>query len=56
MSESVKQCASEPLGTEDLGPFLERQVGAHHEAVVFIGPADDLEEQFGASLGEGNIP
>ncbi len=44
MSEPVKQCACEPLGTGDLGPFLEGQIGGHHETVVFIGPTDDLQE------------
>ncbi len=44
MSEPVKQCAGESLGAEDLSPFLEGQIGGYHEAVVFIGPADDLKE------------
>ncbi len=44
VSEPVKQCAGEPLGAEDLGPFLEGQIGGHHEAMVFIGPTDDLKE------------
>jgi len=55
VSEPVKQCAGEPLGAKDLDPFLESQVGGHHEAVMLIGPADDLKEQFGPGLGEGNI-
>ena len=55
MSEPVKQCTGEPLGAKDLGPFLESQVGGHHEAVMLIGPADDLEEQFGPGLGERNV-
>ena len=55
MSESVKQCAGEPLGAKDLRLFLEGQIGGHHEAVVFIGPADDLKEQFGPGLGERNV-
>ena len=44
VSESVKQCAGEPLGAKDLRLFLEGQIGGHHEPVVFIGPADDLKE------------
>ena len=55
MSEPVKQGAGEPLGAKDLGPFLEGQVCGHHEAVMLVGLADDLEEQFRPSLGEGNI-
>ena len=55
MGKPVKQCACEPLGAKDLGPFLKGQVSGHHKAMMLIGPADDLEEQFGASLGEGNV-
>ena len=55
MSEPVQQGTGESLGANDLGPFLKGQVGSHHEAVVLIGPADDLKEQFCSGLGEGNI-
>ena len=55
MSEPVQQGAGEPLGAEDFRPFLEGQVRGQHEAVMLIGPADDLEEQFGPRLGEGDI-
>ena len=55
MGEPVKQCAGEPLGTEDFGPFLESQVSGHHKAMMLIGPADNLKKQFGSGLGEGNI-
>ena len=55
MSEPVQQGASESLGAKDFRPFLEGQVGRKHEAMMLIGPADDLEEQFGPRLGEGNI-
>ena len=30
MGEAIEQGASEALRTEDLGPFLEWQVGSHH--------------------------
>ena len=55
MSESVQQRTGESLGAKDLGPFLKGQVGGHHEAVMLIGPADNLKKQFGSGLGEGNI-
>ena len=55
MSEPVKQCPGEPLGAEDLGPFLEGQVCGHHEAVMLIGPADDFKKQFGPGFREGNV-
>ena len=55
MSEPVQQRTGESLGAKDLRPFLEGQVRGQHEAVMVIGPADNLEEQFGSDLGEGNI-
>ena len=55
MSEPVKQCAGEPLRTKDLRPFLERQVRGHHQAMILIGPADNLEEQLGSRLGERDV-
>jgi hypothetical protein len=55
VSEPVQQGAGEPLGAKDFRPFLEGQVRGQHKAVMLIGPADDLEEQFGSCLGEGNI-
>ena len=44
MSEPVKQRTGESFGAEDLRPFFEGQVRSQHEAVMFIGLADDLEE------------
>ncbi len=44
MSEPVQEGPGESLGAKDLGPFLEGQVGGHHEAVMLIGPADNLKE------------
>jgi hypothetical protein len=55
VSEPVQQSAGKSLGTKDLHPFLEGQVGSQHEAVMLIGPADDLEEQFGSCLGKGHV-
>ena len=55
MGEPVKQCAREPLGAKDLGPFLKGQVSGHHEAVMLINPANELEEQFSPGLGEEDI-
>ena len=44
VSEPIQQRPGEPFGAKDLGPFLEGQVRGQHEAVMLIGPADDLEE------------
>ena len=55
MSEPVQQRTGEALGAKDLVPFLKDQVGGHHEAMMLIGPADNLKEQFGPRFGKGNI-
>ena len=55
MSKPVQKGAGESFGAKDLGPFLEGQVRGQHEAVMLIGPADDLGEQLGSGLGEGDI-
>jgi hypothetical protein len=55
VSDLLQQGAGESLGAKDLRPFLEGQVRGKHEAVMLIGPADALEEQFGPRLEEGNI-
>jgi len=44
VGEPIQQGACEALGAEDLRPFCEGQVRGQHEAVMLIGPADDLEE------------
>ena len=44
VSEPVKQCTSEPFGAKDLSPFLKGQVRGYHEAMVLIGPTDNLKE------------
>ena len=55
VSESVKEGPGEPFGAKDLRPFLEGQICSHHKTVMFIGLADDLEEQLRPRLGEGNV-
>ena len=55
VGEAVQQGAGQPFGAEHLGPGLERQVGGDDQAEAFVGAADDLEEQLGADLGEGDV-
>ena len=55
MSEPVQQGTGESLGAKDFRPCLEGQVRGQHEAVMLIGPADHLKEQFRTGFGEGNI-
>ena len=52
VSEAVEQGSGESFGAEDLGPLLEGQVGCDQCGGPFVALAEDLEEQFGAGLGE----
>ncbi len=56
VSEAVKESSGEPLGTEDLGPVLEGEIGSDHEALAFVGTADYLEEELSSCLGKRHIP
>ena len=55
MREPVEQGSGEPLGAQDLGPAIEGQVGGDQQARALVGPADDLEEEFGPGLGAGDV-
>ncbi|OQC04779.1 MAG: hypothetical protein BWX79_02426 [Alphaproteobacteria bacterium ADurb.Bin100] len=55
MREPVQQGAGQPFTAHDLGPLLEGQVGGHDQAGALVGPADHVEEQLRAGLGEGHI-
>ena len=48
MGEPVQQRPGQPLRAEDLGPFVEWQVGGDQDGAPLIALAEDLEEQFRA--------
>jgi hypothetical protein len=55
VGEPVEGRAGESFGAEDFGPGLERQVGRDDHRGAFIRGGDDVEEQFGADLGGGDV-
>lgn len=55
IGEEVQQLAGEAFGAKDLGPFLKGQVGGNHEAVVLVGPAHHIKEQFSPCLGKRDV-
>ena len=55
MCEPIQEGDGEPFGTKDFSPFLEGEVGGDHEALLLVCPANHLEEEFGAGLGERHI-
>ncbi len=52
MREAVEECPGEALGTEDLGPLVERQIGSDQDRAPLVALAEDLEEELGAGLRE----
>ena len=52
MGEAVEQGSGEAFGAEDFGPFLEGQVAGHQGGAALVALAENLEEQFGAGLGQ----
>ena len=54
VGEPVQQRAGEALRAEDLGPFVEGQIGGHHDGAPLVALAEDLEEQFRSGGGQGD--
>jgi hypothetical protein len=40
---------------EDCGPFAEGEVGGDDDRRLFVEPADPVEEELAADLGEGQV-
>ena len=56
MGEAVQQRSGEAFRAEDLGPFVEGQVGGDQDGVPFVALAKDLEEEFRTGGGQGHEP
>src|SRR5690606_40499326 len=52
MGQPVEQCAGEALGAEGLGPFIEGQIAGNQGRAALVTLRDQLEQQFGAGLGQ----
>ena len=50
MSETVEEGACEPLGPEDLGPFVEGQICGNQGRSSLVTLAEDLEQELRAGL------
>ena len=51
VGEPVQQGSRQPLGSEGLGPFVERKVAGHQRGAAFVSSAEDLKQQLGPGLG-----
>jgi hypothetical protein len=52
MGEAVEQGAGEPLGAEDLGPFVKGQIAGDQDGCAFVSLAKDFEQEFSALAAE----
>ncbi|RKF14574.1 MFS transporter, partial [Altericroceibacterium spongiae] len=52
MGQAIEERACETLGSEGFGPFVEGQVAGDQGGAAFVTLGDQLEQQFGAGLGE----
>ncbi len=50
VGQPVEDGAGQALCSEDLGPFVEGQVGRYDNRAALIALGDDLEEQLSAGL------
>ena len=54
VGEAVEESSGQPFRAEHLGPLDEGQVGGHQDRSTLVTLAEHLEEQLGASLGQGH--
>jgi hypothetical protein len=55
VGDAVDDGLREPGVGEHLGPLAERQVGGGDQRSAFVALADDLEDEFGGTVGEGQV-
>ena len=55
VSEAVEQCGGHLGVAEHARPFAEGEIGGDDDRGSFVEPADQVEEQLAAGLGEGQI-
>ena len=52
VGQAIENGACEAFCAEDLGPFIERQVGCDDDGAAFVALRDDLEEKLGPGLAQ----
>ena len=55
MRQSVEQCRGHLGIAEDGRPFAEGEIGGDDDRGAFVEPADEVEQELAAGLGEGQI-
>ena len=55
VSETIEQCGGHLGVAEDARPFAEGEIGGDDDRGAFVEPADEMEQELAAGLGEGQI-
>jgi hypothetical protein len=55
MGNSVQQGACKTFGTKYFVPFLKREIGNYHKALVFVCSADYLKQKLCAGFGKWDV-
>jgi len=55
VGEAVDDGLGEAGVAEDLGPLAERQVGRDDQAAAFVALGEDLEDELGGAVGQGEV-
>jgi hypothetical protein len=55
VGEAVDDCLGEPRVVENLGPLAEGQVGGDDQRAAFVAFGEDLEDELGGAVGEGEV-
>ena len=55
VSEAIEQCGGHLGVAEDARPFAEGEIGGDDYRGAFVEPADEMEQELAAGLGEGQV-
>ena len=55
VSEAIEQCGGHLGVAEDIRPFAEGEIGGVDYRGAFVEPADEMEQELAAGLGEGQV-
>jgi len=55
MRQAVEECRCHLGVAEDGWPFAKGEIGCHDDRGALVEPADQMEQELAAGLGEGEI-
>ena len=55
VQQAIDERSGHDLVAQDLAPFLEPFIGRQHSRCAFVAPVDELKEQHGTALADGQV-